>query len=139
MNPINYAAVWLLLLLAFAGCKKKEKIEFSLSSLTLKADKLDSLPDQGLYLKVLKLDDMQEELAITGKYPSGYTLPVKYGLAEPVKMNFYKHRYSVALYGDSTGFIGSNTINIDDYKILYPLDMETRNNGLEIIWSGTWR
>lgn len=141
MNCIKYPVIcFLLLLTSLSGCRKKEKIEFTLNSLTLKSDKLDSLPKQNLFLKVFKTDNStQEDLATTGKYPSEYTLPVKYGLENPVKMNFYKHTYAVALYGDSSGFIGSNTVNIHDYKILYPLDMETKNNGLEIVLSGTWR
>lgn len=122
------------------ACRKKEKIEFTLNSLTLKSDKLDNLPVQKLYLKVLKIDNTTPEvLATTNKYPGEYTLPVKYGLEKPVKMNFYKHSYAVALYGDSSGYIEKNTVNIKDYKILYPLDMETENNGLEIILSGSWR
>lgn len=129
-----------MLLLSLMACKKKEKIEFTLNNLTLKSIKQDNLPSQKLYIKVLMLDNITEEvLATTNKYPGEYTLPVKYGLENPVKMNFYKHTYAVALYGDSSGYIEKNTVNINDYKILYPLDMETKNNGLEIVLSGTWR
>lgn len=137
---MKYSIICFLALLLAAGCRKKEKIEFILNSLTLKADRLDHLPRQGLYLKVLQVTGSSEEvLAVTGTYPSEYTLPAKYGVEEPVKMNFYKNTYRVALYGDSSGFIGSNLINIKDYKILYPLDMETKQDGLEIVLSGTWR
>lgn len=54
-------------------------------------------------------------------------------------MNFYKNTYVVSLYGDSSGCLSTNSINIKDYKILYPLDMDTENNGATIVLSGTWR
>lgn len=128
------------LLLVMSGCKKKEKIEFTLNSLTLKADKTDNMPKQNLYLKVLKItSSSQEELTTTNKYPSEYTLPVKFELKHSIQMNFYKNTYAVALYGDSSGCIATNVVNIKDYKILYPLDMETEANGLKIVLSGTWR
>ncbi len=137
----NRIVVFLVLSALLIGCKKKnEKIEFTLNSLTLKSLKKENLPKQNMYIKVIKTDNsVEEELAVTGKYPSQYTLPVKFGLENLIKMNFYKHTYFVVLYGDSTGEIGSNPINIKDYKILYPLDMETDKDGVGIVLSGTWR
>lgn len=124
----------------FTGCKKKEKIEFILNSLTLKSFKKENLPNQKLFIKVVMLENSSDEvLATTDKYPSEYTLPTKFGLDNPIKMNFYKNTYVVELHGDSTGYIGRNTININDYKILYALDLETEKDGLGIILSGTWR
>lgn len=141
MKNIKQQFIWCFILsLLLVACKKKEEIEFTLNSLTLKSGKLNDLPVQKIYLKVLKLDDSNQEVVITtNKYSSEYTLPVKYSIDEPVKMNFYKHTYAVALYGDSSGYIEKNIVNINDYKILYPLDMETENNGFAIILSGTWR
>lgn len=127
-------------LMMCVACKKKEKIEFTLNSITLKAVKKENVPKQMFFIKVIKQDNHTDDvLTTTDKYPSEYTLPVKFGIEHPIKMNFYKSSYIVALYGDSSGFIGSNPINIKDYKILYPLDMETDKNGLSIVLSGTWR
>lgn len=117
-------------------CKKKEKIEFTLKSLTLKSFEKDSFPEQNVYLKVLREGVI---LAETDYYPAKYTLPAKFGLEESVQMNFYKNDYTVELWGDSSGYIGTNPIHLEDYKIIYPLEMETENNGIEIVLSGTWK
>lgn len=130
---ISFCAV---LFISTSCKKKKERIEFTLKSLTLKAFEKESLPEQNVYLKVLQEGTV---LAETYNYPSKYTLPAKFGLEQSVQMNFYKNDYTVELWGDSSGYIGSNPIHLEDYKIIYPLDMETENNGIEIVLSGTWK
>ncbi|MBS1652094.1 MAG: hypothetical protein JSU07_08810 [Bacteroidetes bacterium] len=130
----------ILIALTFCACKKNKDINFTLNTLTLKADNLINLPKQNLYLKLLLVTgNAKTALTTTGIYPSVYTLPAVFAIDKPVVMNFYKNNYAVALYGDSTGFIGSNAININNYKILYPLEMDTENNGLGIVLGGTWR
>lgn len=138
---MKYIIVLLLApLMLLVACKKKEKIEFTLTNLTLKKLNKENLPKQNLFLKVIRQENSNEQILVTtDKYPSEYTLPAKFGIEKPIKMNFYKNTYRVALYGDSSGYIGSNPINIKDYKILYPLDMETEENGISIVLSGTWK
>lgn len=136
----SYVILFLLISFAFACKKKNESIDFHLNSLTLKSTVLNNLPKQNLYLKVIQIKNFNEiELASTNKYPSNYTLPVKFGLEKSISMNFYKNDYKISLYGDSSGCLSKNTINIKDYKILYPLDMDTEDNNTTIILSGTWK
>ncbi|MCA0429639.1 MAG: hypothetical protein LCH32_03980 [Bacteroidetes bacterium] len=135
-----YVLSFLLIILNY-GCKKKnENIDFYLNSLTLKTNNVNNLPKQNLYIKVIQIQNSNQIiLATTNSYPSYFTLPVKFGLEKSIEMNFYKNTYVVSLYGDSSGCLSTNSINIKDYKILYPLDMDTENNGATIVLSGTWR
>lgn len=131
---------FLVLIFVFSGCKKKERIEFTLHNLTLKAFQKEEYPPQNLFLKViLKGTSTDEILAVTDKHPSEYTLPVKFGVEQAPHLNFYKHDYEIELWGDSSGYISSNPIHLKDYKIIYPLEMETENSGTNIVLSGTWK
>ncbi len=135
-----YFLLILLIVFHFSCKKKNENIDFHLKSLTLNTANVSSLTKQNLFLKVFQIQNSNQiTLVSTSLYPSYYTLPVKFGLDKSITMNFYKNTYEVALFGDSSGCICTNAINIKDYKILYPLDMETENNGTTIVLNGTWK
>ncbi|MBS1646043.1 MAG: hypothetical protein JST67_01745 [Bacteroidetes bacterium] len=140
MNRIKIKIGSLLVaMFVLAACKSEKTVGFTLHSLTLKSAKMAGLPVQNVYLKVVQMQNgTQQVLSTTGKYPSAYTLPVTFGLSAPIKMNLYTNTYSFQLYGDSSAFIGSTSINMGDYKIIYPLEMDTKNGSLVISLSGTW-
>ena len=135
-------AVVLLLFACVVGvsCKKKKDIEFTLTKLTLSEYPSEKYPEQNLYIRVVQLQSNGETaLGQTKTYPSKYTLPVDYTVDPKIVMNFYKNDYAVELWGDSTGFIARNPIHLKDYKIIYPLEMETDVNGVSITLKGTWK
>lgn len=138
MRPLFIS--FLTLILVFSACRKKERIEFTLNSLTLKVFQKENYPAQKVFLKVvLKGTSADEVLAITDRYPAEYTLPAKFGLEQAPRLNFYKNDYAIELWGDSSGYISSNPIHLKDYRIIYPLEMETENSGTSIVLSGTWK
>ena len=136
----SFFILFLVLIFVFGGCKKKERIEFTLHNLTLKTFHKEHYPSQKLFLKViLKGASTNEVLAVTDMYPGEYTLPAKFGVEQAPHLNFYKQDYEIELWGDSSGYISSNPIHLKDYKIIYPLEMETKNSGTNIVLSGTWK
>lgn len=133
-----------LILIAFifllSSCKKRENIDFTLDSLTLVSFDKHDYPEQKVFLKVLQLGTNPDKvLAITDNYSTEYTLPAKFGIEPQLTMNFYKNDYVVELWGELSGFIGRNEIHLEDYKIIYPTEMETEHNNVVIELTGTWK
>lgn len=133
-----------LILFAFiflsSSCKKRKNIDFTLDSLTLVSFDKHAYPEQKIFLKVLQLgSDSDKVLTITDNYSTEFTLPAKFGIKPHLTMNFYKNDYVVELWGEFSGFICRNEIHIEDYKIIYPIEMETENNNVVIELAGTWK
>lgn len=53
-------------------------------------------------------------------------------------MTLYHKSYRVQLYGDVSGLIGACSVNMDEYKIIFPIDMEVKNDSLSISMTGSW-
>lgn len=123
-----------------SSCHKKENIEFTLNKLTLNAFEKEKYPVQNYYLKLVDIhESLQTTIYTTDVYPSTQTLPVNYGITPAPQLNFYKSDYAVELWGDSSQLIGTNPIHLEDYKIIYPLEMETEHAEISISLHGTWR
>ncbi len=122
--------------LLVVGCNKDRK------TFTLKTVKLNSYSEskhssQNLFVKVVDKNDIV--LNTTGKYPGSFTLPATFAIDPSLNLKLYKDQYTVQLWGDSTGLIGSSEINMDEYKIIFPIDMETESEEVSFNLAGSWK
>lgn len=126
----------ILLAISLTGCNKDNKT-FTLKTIRLNDyRKVNDWPEK-LYLKVL--NDQAIPLAQTEGYPNYLILPATFNVLPVASMTLYNRSYTVQLWGDSTGYISSCQINMDDYKIIFPIDMEITNDSLRISVTGSWR
>lgn len=125
------------LVLLCTGCKK-ENIAFTLKTIRLHEYRHANLPTQLLYLKVCE-DDTAMVLAHTNGYPSSLTLPATFSVHPAIPMTLYKKHYRFQLWGDVSGYIGGCRVDMDEYKIIFPIDMEVTNDSLSISISGSWK
>lgn len=94
--------------------------------------------DQNLFIKVVD-NNLSTVLAITDNYPSRWTLPATFIIKSKPQLHLYNNEHiSVQLWGDSSGFIGSSTIHMKEYKIQFPIDMETKEGTTSFSIAGTW-
>lgn len=122
--------------LLLLSCNKDKK------TFTLKTVKLNSYTQskhsaQNLFVKVV--DENGTVLNITDNYPGSFTLPATFAIDPTLKLKLYKNQYAVQLWGDSIGLIGSSEINMDEYKIIFPIDMETKSEDVSFNVAGSWR
>lgn len=129
--------IYLFLLILSTGCTKENKI-FTLKTIRLNDYRQKYLPVQKLYLEVFE-DNAATRLAHTGVYPSDLTLPASFKVEPTIPMMLYDKTYYVQLAGDSTGYIGRCQANMDEYKIVFPIDMEVGNDSLNISLIGNWK
>lgn len=126
----------LFLVVLIAGCTKENKT-FNLKTIRLNDYRHANLPAQKLYLEVFE-DNIPVALARTGVYPSDLTLPATFIVHPKVPLTLYNKTYRFQLWGDSTGFISSCQTNMDEYKIIFPIEMEMKNDSLNISIAGSW-
>ncbi|NLR61780.1 hypothetical protein HGH93_27015 [Chitinophaga polysaccharea] len=127
----------LFLVILLSACSKENKT-FSLKTIRLNDYRRANLPVQKLYLKVFENNSM-DSLAHTTFYPSDLTLPATFKVYPTLPMNLYRKGYQVQLWGDSTGYIGTCKVNMDEYKIIFPIDMEVKNDSLSVSMMGSWQ
>jgi len=134
MNKI----VFYLLCIVFACSCKKDRYLFTMKTVTLNKYNKSNFPDQNLFIKVI--DTYQYNvIAKSETNPSTQTLPTTYNVAPHPQIHLYKDgKITIELWGDSTGYIGSSTINMKEYKIQFPLDMETTDGTTTFTVAGTW-
>lgn len=125
-----------LTILFLVACTKEDKT-FSLKIIRLNEYKRPILPTQKLYLKVFD-GNSASPIAHTYQYPSDLTLPATFRVYPRVQMTLYSGAYYVQLWGDSTGYISSCQLNMDEYKIIFPIDMEVGNDSLNVSLLGSW-
>ncbi len=126
-----------LLTLALAGCTKESKT-FTLKTVRLNEYRRMGFPAQKLHLEVFG-ENNPDPLANTGYYPADLTLPASFKMYPSLPMNLYSDAYEVQLWGDSSGHIGTCRINMEEYKIIFPIDMEVKNDSLNISIIGSWQ
>ena len=137
MNLSYMQKLLICLVLLCAGCQK-ENIDFTLKSVRLNDYRDTDLPVQQLYLKICE-DDTAVVLAHTNKYPSNLTLPATFSVHPAIPMPLYRKHYRFQLWGDVSGYIGGCRVEMDEYKIVFPIDMEVKNDSLSISISGSWK
>jgi len=113
------------------------------NTFTLKTIKLNDFkgrttkPAQKLYFKVFK-SDSEAPLTQTGFYPSDYTMPATFKVFPSAEMQLYGKAYNVQLWSETAGYLGRCDIDMEEYKIVFPIDMEIKNDSLNISIQGTW-
>lgn len=131
---MRYLLLFALLLLS---CNKDNK-EFTLKAIKLNAYKMPANTAEHLFLKVLDISHRGDTLAVTRSYPAQLTLPATFAVSPVVKWKLYKGGYHIELWGDSTGKMGACDVNMDEYKIIFPIDMEVKSDDLDVSILGSW-
>ncbi len=132
--------IWILLIIGLlpVSCKK-DKYIFTMKTIKLNSFRKRNIPSQYLTVKVVNTGFGNHVLGTTGKYPSDFTLPATFALDKEVELRLYKEDHiSIQLWGDSTGFIASSTIDMEEDKIIYPIDMETKIDSVSFSVMGSW-
>lgn len=119
------------------SCNKEDYI-FHLKSVKLNEySQRNHLSEQKLYVKVFS-NESAIALAQTDGYPSNLPLPATLKMYPAVDMNLYDSPYYLELWGSEQGYIARCDINMDDYKIIFPIDMEVENEELNVSILGSW-
>jgi len=126
----------LCLVLLLAACKKDNKT-FSLKTIKLSDYRKTYLLPQKLYLEVFD-GNSSTAIAHTDPYPSELTLPATFIVHPNVPMTLYNKKYKIQLWGDVSGYISGCQINMDEYKIIFPIDMEVESDSLTVSIAGSW-
>lgn len=119
------------------SCTKDNKV-FRLKLLRLNECRRAGLPVQQLYLKVVE-DNTSEALTHTDHYPSSLSLPATLAVHPEVPMLLYSKAYQVQLWGAVTGYIAGCRVDMEDYRIIFPIEMELKQDSLSISLMGSWK
>ena len=125
------------LVMVLISCNKKGQ-DFKIRSVTLLAHRPLQYPQELLQVKFLNGTDSQKVIGVTSGYPANLPLPATMLVDPSFKLKLYKQPCYVQLWGDSTGLIGSVKVNLDDYKIIFPLEMEVGNQDMKVTLTGKW-
>ena len=117
---------------------KKDRYEFTMKSIKLNSCHKSHYPSQGLSLKIVWANEPNSVLANTEPYPSTLTLPATFDVSAHPKVHLYKEPIAIQLWGDSTGFMASSTMDMKEYKIMFPIEMETKNDSVSFTVIGSW-
>lgn len=126
-----------LLVVGISACSKKDE-NFKLKTVTLTAYKGKTLSQQHIYIRIVDAGDTTRVVAKSSSYPSDLPLPATLGLESAVKQPFYKNTCYVQLWGETDGLISAVKVNMDKYKIIFPLAMEVGNEVFDATLSGSW-
>ena len=124
------------LVFLIASCTKDDKT-FRLKSIKLNDYRQNNLPVQKLHLEVFGAEGATA-IAHTDNYPSDLTLPATFAIHPTLPMTLYNKGYQIQLWGDLSGHIASCNVNMDTYKIIFPIDMEVKNDSLSVSIMGSW-
>ena len=120
------------------SCQNDDRT-FQLDTVKLEQfEKEKSLPEQKLFIKVFK-EESKISIAETELYPSDLPLPATLKMYPSPEMNLYVTSYHLELWGNITGYIDRCSVHMDDYKIIFPIDMEVKGEHLEISMQGSWK
>lgn len=127
----------MILVILFSSCSKENQ-EFKIKTVTLNSHQEGKYPQELLRVRFLDGSDTQHILGVTSGYPANLPLPVVLSVTPAFKLKLYKQPCYVQIWGDSTGLIGSCKVNMDKYKIIFPLEMEVQSPGINVTLSGQW-
>jgi len=134
---MRYTQLILTLMLPFFSCSKKNQ-EFKIKTVTINDYQGGKYPQELLHIRFLDGADSQHVLGMTAGYPAWLPLPAVLSVEPAFHIQLYKHPCYVQLWGDSTGLIGSYKMNMDKYKIIFPLEMEAKGTGMDVTLNGSW-
>jgi hypothetical protein len=127
--------------LALAGLLvscNKTKQDFKINTVTLIAHRPVQHPQELLYLRFLDGADSSQVIGVTSGYPANLPLPATLLVTPAFRLQLYRNPCYVQLWGDSTGLIGSCRVNMDNYKIIFPLEMDVENAEMKVSLAGKW-
>ncbi|HEY8400868.1 MAG TPA: hypothetical protein VIK89_06380 [Cytophagaceae bacterium] len=108
-----------------------------MKSIRLNFYEKDKYPSQNIYLKVVK-EDGHEVLTTTDFYPGHLTLPVTFAITSSLKLYLYKEPAIIELWGATSGYITSKSIEMEEYKIIFPIEMDAENETVSYTVMGSW-
>lgn len=124
------------MVLSFSCSNKDNRFHLKLIKLSEYASR-GHLSEQNLQIRVFS-ENSPEPLAQTGLYPGNLPMPATLKVYPAPALNLYKRPYRFELWGDVDGYISSCEVNMDEYKIIFPIDMEVENDSLNISIMGSW-
>ncbi|MES2064683.1 MAG: hypothetical protein V4456_22385 [Bacteroidota bacterium] len=134
---MKYITLLAIIILGITACQKDDQ-NFKLKTVTINAYTRKDLPLQHIYVKIVDAIDSQRVIGISASYPSNLPLPVTLGVTSSLKQALYKHACLVQLWGDTAGLLSSKRMDMDNYKIVFPLEMDVENEEMNITLSGKW-
>lgn len=138
MKKLTKIVLISIFVLSFTSCSK-DRYEFTMKYIKLNSYHKSLYPDQNLFLKIVDANNANTVLAQTESYPSTLPLPATFALHSHLRIHLYKEHLAIQLWGDSTGLIAASTINMDEYKIIFPIEMETENENVSFSVMGSWK
>jgi hypothetical protein len=134
---MKYITLLAIMVLSITACQKDDQ-NFKLKTVTINTYSKKDLPLQRVYVRIIDAADTQRVIGTSASYPSNLPLPVTLAVASSLKQALYKNTCLVQLWGDSTGLLGSQKMTMDNYKIIFPLEMDVDNEDMDITLSGNW-
>ncbi|OQP52651.1 hypothetical protein A4H97_25365 [Niastella yeongjuensis] len=125
------------LVLTLISCNKKGQ-DFKIKSVTLLAHRPLQYTRELLRVRLLDGVDSQKVIGETAGYPASLPLPATLLVNPAFQLKLYSQPCYVQLWGDSTGLIGTAKLNMKDYKIIFPLEMEVGNADMKVTLTGKW-
>ncbi|KGO09909.1 hypothetical protein BEI02_05660 [Elizabethkingia sp. HvH-WGS333] len=134
---LKQTLISLSILIGLVSCNNDDNTFHLKTVKLLEYSKKQSLPEQKLYIKAFS-EDLPVSIAQTEEYPSVLPLPATLKMYPSPSMNLYGKNYHLELWGETSGYIGRCDIDMDDYKIVFPIDMEIETDSLSISMQGSW-
>jgi hypothetical protein len=134
---MKYITLLAIIIVSITACQKDNQ-NFKLKTVTINAYTNKNSELQHIYVKVVDAADNQRVIGKSASYPSTLPLPVTLGITSSLKQALYKQTCIVQLWADSTGLISSQKMNMDSYKIIFPLEMDVKNKDMDVTLSGNW-
>nr|WP_067054562.1 hypothetical protein [Mucilaginibacter sp. L294] len=134
---MKYITLFAIIILGITACQKDDQ-NFKLKTVTINAYTRKDLPLQRIYVKIVDAIDTQRVIGTSASYPSNLPLPVTLGVTSSLKQALYKHTCLVQLWGDAAGLLSSKRMDMNNYKIVFPLEMDVENEEMDISLSGNW-
>lgn len=119
-----------------SGCEMDRYI-FTLKAVTLNSFQ-NEYPAQNLRVRICNAANPDDVLSTTASYPSAMTVPVTFAVNPPLEFHLYKDPIAVQLWGDSTGVIATSIIDMEDYKIIFPIALEADSEAARFTLHGSW-
>ena len=111
---------------------------FLLKQLKLTQYQVEHTTRDSLYLQLYQAGSNAPILS-TDTYPSTQTLPAVYAVHPVLPLALYQQNYRVELWGKKAGYLGSCVFDMDNYKIIFPLEIESESESVVISLQGGWK
>lgn len=134
---MKYITLFAIIILSLTACRKDDQ-NFKLKTVTINAYTNNAAGLQQIYVRIVDAADTARVIGKSASYPSNLPLPVTLGITSSLKQALYNHTCVVQLWSGAAGLISSQKMNMDSYKIIFPLEMDVKNKDMDITLSGSW-